>query len=257
MSVSPLLPSSLSSSLSSFRLLVLAVLTLQLSTTMGCPRSTLVGAPCEAAGEEQCEDLQKLRCVGGAYQLIAPCHADCAPGPGVTHEQSSIDADETWLCADSPHLVRGVVGVAAGATLTIEPGSQVRLEPSSHVDVDVDGRVVIDASPGAEVVFTSNNELAGGFATAATGGLNVFATSGEPSLIRHLIVERGQNGLGVFGLSSTATPPVIERSTFRDNSLFGLRLSCDAVDSPVPDFAAAGNLFFANGDGDVSTCSPE
>ena len=225
------------------------------ATALGCPRSTLIGAPCETAGEEQCEELQKLRCVGGAYELIAPCHADCAPGPGVTHEQGSIDADETWLCAESPHLVRGVVGVAAGATLTIEPGSEVRHEPSSHVDVDVDGRVVIDASPGAEVVFTSNNGLAGGFATAATGGLNVFATTGEPSVIRHLIVERGQNGLGVFGLSSTATAPVIERSTFRDNSLFGIRLSCDAVDAPVPDFDGAGNLFFANGDGDVSTCA--
>jgi hypothetical protein len=204
------------------------------ATALGCPRSTLIGAPCETAGEEQCEELQKLRCVGGAYELIAPCHADCAPGPGITHEQGSIDADETWLCAESPHLVRGVVGVAAGATLTIEPGSEVRLEPSSHVDIDVDGRVVIDASPGAEVVFTSNNGLAGGFATAATGGLNVFATTSEPSVIRHLIVERGQNGLGVFGLSSTATAPVIERSTFRDNSLFGIRLSCDAVDAPVP-----------------------
>jgi hypothetical protein len=235
-----------------------AVVLVAVVAGVGCPRSTLVGAPCEVPGEEVCEDLQKLRCDGRQFIILAPCHAECAPGPGVTHEQGEVAADETWLCADSPHLVRGVVTVAPGATLTIEPGSEVRLEPSSHVDVDVDARVVIDATPGGPVLFTSNNGLEGGFATAASGGLNVFATSRvEPSIIRHLIVERGQNGLGVFGLSSTATPPVVERSTFRDNSGFGIRLSCDAIDSPVPDFDAAGNLFFGNGGGDVSSCAPE
>lgn len=223
---------------------------------VGCPRATLIGAPCETAGEEICEDTAKLRCDGRQYQLLATCHFDCVVGAGTTHEQGELTADETWLCAESPHLVRGVVTVGPGATLTIEPGAAVRLEPSSHVDVDVDGRVVIDATPGGPVLFTSNNELAGGFATAATGGLNVFATSGEPSVIRNLIVERGQNGLGVFGLSGTATPPIVERSTFRDNVGFGIRISCDAVDSPVPDFAAEGNLFFGNG-GEVATCAAE
>jgi len=231
----------------------LAAIVVSALAVAGCPRATQIGAPCETAGEEICEDTAKLRCDGRQYQLLAPCHAECVTGAGTTHEQGELTADETWLCAESPHLIRGVVAVGPGATLTIEPGAEVRLEPSSHVDVDVDGRVVIDATPGGPVLFTSNNELAGGFATAATGGLNVFATSGEPSILRNLIVERGQNGLGVFGLSATATPPVIERCTFRDNVGFGIRVSCDAVDSPVPDFEADGNLFFGNG-GDVSTC---
>jgi hypothetical protein len=224
--------------------------------TSGCPRSSLVGAPCEVPGEEVCEDLQKLRCDGRQYVVLAACHAECVDGPGVSHEQGALGADETWRCADSPHVINGIVDVAPGATLTIEAGAEVRLLPSSSVDVDPDARVVIDATAGAPVLFTSDNEFAGGFATAATGGLNVFATSSvEPSVIRHLIVERGQNGLGVFGLSATATPPVVERSTFRDNVGFGIRITCDALDSPVPDFVAADNLFFGNG-GDVSTCAP-
>jgi hypothetical protein len=224
----------------------------------GCPRASLVGAPCEVAGEEVCEDLQKLRCDGRQYVVLAACHAECVDGPGTTHEQGAIDVDETWGCADSPHIVNGIVDVAPGATLAIEAGAEVRLMPSTSVDVDPDARVVIDATAGAPVLFTSDNEFAGGFATAATGGLNVFASaSGEPSVIRHLIVERGQNGLGVFGLSSTATPPTLENSTFRDNVGFGILITCDDVDSPVPDFAAAGNLFFGNDDGDVSTCSRE
>jgi hypothetical protein len=224
--------------------------------SVGCEKS-LLGAPCEETGEEVCEDLQKLRCDGRSYQLLAPCHHECAPGTGVTHEQGTITAPEIWTCADSPHLIRGVVSVAADVTLTIEPGAEVRLEPSSHVDVDPAGRVVIDATAGGPVLFTSNNDLAGGFATAATGGLNVFATSGEPSVIRNLIVERGQNGLGVFGLSTTATPPIVENSTFRDNVGQGIIISCDATDSPVPDFEAQGNLFFGNDGGDVGVCSEE
>jgi hypothetical protein len=223
----------------------------------GCPRSSLVGAPCDVAGDEVCEGLQKLRCDGRQYVVLAPCHAECVDGPGTTHEQGTVDVDETWQCADSPHIVNGIVDIAPGATVSIEAGAEVRLLPSSSVDVDVDARVVIDATAGAPVLFTSDNEFAGGFATAATGGLNVFATASvEPSVIRHLIVERGQNGLGVFGLSSAATPPTIERSTFRDNVGFGIRVTCDDVDSPIPDFAAAGNLFFGNDGGDVSTCSP-
>ena len=220
-----------------------------------CPRSTQLGAPCEQAGDELCEGTQKLRCDGRQYQLLALCHGECVTGDGVTHEQGEIASSQTWLCTESPHLVRGVIDVVGGAVLTIEPGTIVRLEPSSEVDIADDARVVIDATPGAPVLFTSNNELAGGFATAATGGLNVFATNDEPSIIRNLIVERGQNGLGVFGLSATATPPVVESSTFRDNTLFGVLISCDAVDSPVPAFEESGNLFFGNGEGDVSTCA--
>jgi hypothetical protein len=122
--------------------------------------------------------------------------------------------------------------------------------------VDPEGRIVVDATSGAPVLVTSNNGQQAGFGAPGTGGINVFAAAGglEPSLLRHVIVERGYNGLGVFGLSATAVPPTVENSTLRDNQDFGIVLGCDELDAPVPDFAAAGNQFFENGEGDVAAC---
>ena len=48
--------------------------------------------------------------------------AQCTPGP----HSETITADQTWCLADSPHVLSGVVTVAAGATLTIEAGSTVK-----------------------------------------------------------------------------------------------------------------------------------
>ncbi len=224
-----------------------------------CGEKSKIGAPCDEIGPDEveiCEGTRRLRCDGNAYQLLAACHHDCVEGAGTPHA-AEVGADETWTCVGSPHLVQGNVIVAVGATLTIEPGSEVRLLPSTHVTVSEGARVVVDAPAGAEVLFTSDNALAGGFGTSNTGGLDVFSTAdAKPSILRGLIVERGQNGITVSGLSSrTEEHPVIERCTFRDNSRFGILVNCEDADVDVPDYAAAGNQFFSNGSGEVSTCA--
>ncbi len=235
---------------SSARAVVVAALALS-----ACPKGSVIGEPCPEPGEELCEGPVKIRCDGQVFAELAPCHSDCLDADlSVAHEQEVIDADTTWTCLEGAHVVSGTVNVAEGATLSIEPGSSVRIDPSSRIDVDAAGRVVVDASAAAPVVITSNNGQRAGFGSASSGGLNVFATDGDPSILRHLIVERGIQGLGVFGLSATKTAPVIEDCTFRDNENFGIKIACDAVDAPVPDFAADGNQFFENGAGDVSAC---
>jgi hypothetical protein len=236
----------------------------------GCPRTSLIGAPCADPDDklEVCEARSLLRCNGQVYELAAPCVATCpAPDdiePLIAHEQETITTDTTWACEDGAHVVTGVVNVGPGATLTIEPGTSVRVDPSSRIDVDIDGRFVVDASAFAPVVMTSNNGQSAGFGSATSGGVNVFAAEGEPSILRHFIVERGIQGLGVLGLSSTTTPPVIQNSTFRDNENFGIKVGCDEEDFVVPDFEAActgegdapcGNNFFENGAGKVSACN--
>lgn len=236
----------------------------------GCPKTTLVGEPCGPDDEAgPCEGTQKLRCNGRFYEIQAPCHFDCLEElPLVPHEQETIAQDTTWACGAGAHVVTGTVIVGAGATLTIEPGASVRIDPSSRIDVDADGRVVVDATAGAPVTVTSNNGEAAGFGSSTSGGLNVPATEAPAlgSILKHLIVERGIHGLGIFGLSSTTVPPLVQDCTFRDNQNFGIKVACAEADAPVPDFAAScadagadarvcGNQFFGNGVDEVSSCA--
>lgn len=232
-----------------------------------CPRTSLVGEACGADDEQRpCEGRQQLLCNGQVYVVLAPCSADC-PGDEViiAHEQEQIGSDDTWTCEEGIHLVTGTVSVGPGATLTIAPGSAIRIDPASHVDVDRDARVVVDAPPEAPVIITSNNGELGGFGSSTSGGLNLFASEGDPSILRNLIVERGIHGIGVFGLSSTTNTPIIQTSTFRDNQNFGIKVTCDENDFVVPDFAVecadvaddnapCGNQFFENAAGAVSAC---
>jgi hypothetical protein len=226
------------------------------SLVAACGPRSAAGGACDTAGEELCEGTQRLRCDGTRYAVLAACSFQCVDAADVRHEQGTLTSDETWACADGPHVVNGNVTVGVGVTLTIEAGVQLRLTPSSTLDVDPEGRLVVDASAGAPVLVTSDTGAQAGFASPGAGGINLFAVpdGAEPSVLRHVIVERGRNGLGVFGLSTTSTPPVIENCTLRDNQGLGIVVGCDEPDAPVPDFAAAGNQFFDNGGGDVGTC---
>jgi hypothetical protein len=242
----------------SSKLALLAVITTAATTSLvtACGSKSVLGLTCETAGEELCEGTARIRCDGTRYVELAPCSYQCVEADGVQHEQGELTANETWACADGPHIVNGNVTVGAGVTLTIEPGTQLRMTPSSTLNVVPDGRIVVDATAGGPVLVTSDNGQQAGFAASGSGGINVFAVAAgvEPSILRHVIVERGRNGLGVFGLSTTSTPPVIENCTMRDNLGLGIIIGCDEPGAPVPDFVAAGNQFFDNGGGDVGTC---
>ena len=242
-------------------LALLAVIAAASTTSLvaACGPKSVIGRSCETAGEELCEGTQRIRCDGTRYVELAPCSYQCVEAEGVQHEQGELTNDETWACADGPHIVNGNVTVAAGATLTIEAGTQLRLTPSSTLNVDPEGRIVVEATSGGPVLVTSDNGQQAGFAASGSGGINVFAVADgvEPSILRHVIVERGRNGIGVFGLSATSTPPVIENCTLRDNLGLGIIVGCDEPDAPVPDFVAAGNQFFDNGGGEVGTCQAE
>lgn len=221
----------------------------------GCPPTTLVGEPCTEAGAEQCEGASLLRCDGQFIQLLAACSSTCIGDlPPVEHTEATITANETWQCLDGPHVVGTTITVGAGATLTLEAGALVRLVPAARIVTDPAGRIDSLGLAEAPVFLTSDNGQKGGFGAGAEGGLNVFAVAdGEPSRIEHTIIEFGIHGLGVVGLSSAATPPVVENNAFRDNERFGITITCDELDAPIPDFAST-NQFFGNGSGEVSPC---
>lgn len=221
----------------------------------GCPPSSLIGQPCAEVGLDVCEGDQLLRCDGKFYIVLAPCAGECIEAKAeIPHEGGNITADETWTCADGPHAVSGVITVAEDVTLTIEAGALLRMQPASRIATTRGGRVESIGTAEAPILLTSANGLSGGFGAGAEGGLNVFAVeTGEPSVVEHTIIERGIHGLGVFGLSSSADPPVVRNNTLRDNENFGIYVTCDEDAAPIPDFEGDGNQFFNNG-GDVSTC---
>jgi hypothetical protein len=232
------------------RRLVLLIVAL----SSACPPNTLVGQPCTDADEfEPCEGDTLLRCINGFYEILAECAEKCVSASGragVTHN-TPIATDETWTCADGPHTVEGApLNVAAGATLFIEAGALLRMQPASRISADPAGRIEATGTIEAPILVTAANGLAAGFGAGAEGGLNVFAVEGAtptPSVIRHVIIERATHGLGLFGLTSTANLPTIENNTFRDNEGFGILISCNEANAPIPDFEADGNQFFNNG----------
>lgn len=223
-----------------------------------CPTGSLVGQPCDDAGKTTCEDLAGLRCDGTVWVQLNECANECvekAKLPEQKHE-GAIDDDETWSCAAGPHVVKDTMTVAAGKTLTIEAGALVKIVAAARINTDLAGRIEAGGSEEAPILVTSDSGDASGFGGNDEGGLNVFAvTSGDPSVVKHTIIERGTHGLGVFGLAADATPPVVENNTLRDNTGYGIILGCNG-DAPIPDFKADGNQFFENGDGDVSACNP-
>jgi hypothetical protein len=232
----------------------------------GCGKKSLVGQPCQTAGDTQCDKNGNpdtlVRCDGTFYVPLADCANQCiAAKPPVQHTQQTIDADETWACADGPHEIGAPILVSPNVTLTIESGAMVILQPAAHLDTDPAGRVVAVADANAPILFTSVNKQKGGYGSDSAGGLNIFAVEGAPSQdklsdIENVILERGVQGLGVLGLSSTATPPIVKDNTLRDNLNFGIIVSCNDAGAQIPDFHGDGNQFFGNG-GEISACGQE
>jgi hypothetical protein len=221
----------------------------------GCPTGSLIGQPCEEAGEEQCEGDQNLRCDGTVWTLLAECSYKCIDEKAVIEHSGPIQDDETWTCAEGPHLVKETMTVGAGHTLTIEKGALVRMVASARINTDVAGRIEANGDENAPILVTSDSGDAPGFGGATEGGLNVFAvTTGEPSVIVNTIIERGTHGLGVFNIADGALLPVVENNTLRDNAGYGIIISCSGDAPAVPDFRAAGNQFFKNETGEVSPC---
>lgn len=228
-----------------------------LAATTACGPATLVNAPCDDLGDEVCEGPAPLRCDGRRWQKIGECAGSCLQAIQTEHDEQRVTGEVTWTCLESTHVVKQSITVTSGSTLTIEPGVVLRLDPASRITTEPGGRIVAEGTELVPILVTSNNETQGGFGGLAEGGINVYANrTGEPSIIREVIIERGIHGLGVFGLEPDVTPPVVENSTFRDNLNYGIIVRACSGGPTIPDFAAAGNQFFGNGEGEVSVCDP-
>ena len=120
---------------------------------------------------------------------VAPRAAgQCAPGP----HSGTINADQTWCAADSPHVLTGVVTVASGVTLTIEAGSVVK--PGW---LTVQGHLVAVGTETSRITFTADGS-----------GWESLRFSGGTGLLRYVdVLKAGWNAPGIV-VTNVAAPGV-------------------------------------------------
>lgn len=114
--------------------------------------------------------------------------AQCTPGP----HSGTIAADQTWCAADSPHVLTGLVTVAAGTTLTIEAGSTVK--PGT---LTVLGHLAAVGTAASPITFTSDGS-----------GWESLTFSGGTGLLRYVdVLKAGWNAPGIV-VTGVAAPGV-------------------------------------------------
>jgi hypothetical protein len=221
-----------------------------------CGPKVLEGSPCETIGEQTCEALALHQCDGSQWVRINECHHDCYIATPRAHDETSLSGDNTWTCAEGPHLVTQAMTIADGASLTIEPGTAVRFAQGARIDTTPASRLTADGTQSAPILFTSDDETIGGYGSANLGGVNLYVRNdgGEASSLKWALVERAVNGVGLLGLEDGATLPAIEDNAFRDNQSWGVILRGCVGEPTPPDLEAAGNLFLNNPEGAISAC---
>ncbi|MHB8800013.1 MAG: DUF7619 domain-containing protein [Thermoanaerobaculia bacterium] len=132
-----------------------------------------------------------------ALVTLAPtprAEAQCTPGP----HAGTITADQTWCVADSPHVLTGVVTVAAGATLTIEAGSIVK--PAT---LTILGHLIAVGTETSPITLTSDGP-----------GWESLTFAGGTGLLRYVdVLKAGWNAPGIVVANVAAPGVVFERCT--------------------------------------------
>ena len=65
----------------------------------------------------------------------------------------SISGAEVWSAAEGPHVIRGVITVEEGASLTIEPGTAIEFAPDFRSGIVVRGRLIAAGSPSEPITM--------------------------------------------------------------------------------------------------------
>ena len=158
-----------------------------------------------------------------------------------TSVSDTLSANTTWTVANSPYTVTDDLTIASGATLTIDAGVTVQFDAGTSMYVD--GALVADGDSGSEITFTSSSVSK---AAGDWGTIRFNNTSNVGSVLDYVIIEYGGGAstgalitykTGAFGVNLTnselrfssghgidlrASSPVIEATTLRDNSGYGV-----------------------------------
>ncbi|MGH3923955.1 MAG: right-handed parallel beta-helix repeat-containing protein, partial [Pseudonocardiaceae bacterium] len=138
-----------------------------------------------------------------------------------TNVSGTISTDTTWTLAGSPYVMTDNVYVAAGVTLTIEPGVVVQGSGETRL-LTVNGSLAAEGTAGAPITFTSTADSAPG----EWHGIR-FDSPGGSSTLEYVNVRYGGDG-GISKSSGmvevVAGAVTIEDSTFTASAVSGLRV---------------------------------
>jgi hypothetical protein len=133
---------------------------------------------------------------------------------------ATISSDTTWTAAGGPHVIHGVVTVAAGVTLTLEPGATVYLGPGASLTVN--GRLLAEGTAERRIRFTRQPGTSGAWA-----GLRFVNSPVEQRLTFADLEFGGQGGAANVAAENAAIH--LENVTFAHTLSQLLRLTNSSV----------------------------
>ena len=149
-----------------------------------------------------------------------------------------IISDTTWTLTNSPYIVIANVEVWEGVTLTIEPGVKVRFE--SEKLLQVKGTLVARGTPGARIVFTSNQAQSqrddwGNIEFTDSSADATFDAGGNytgGSVLQYCTVEYAGHDAG-SAIHAPDAAPFIDHCIVRNNDSRGIRVAGTAENFAV------------------------
>jgi hypothetical protein len=149
-----------------------------------------------------------------------------------THIPSTTySANTTWTLASSPYVLDGSVTVAAGVTLTIEPGVIVKFNGAAR-ELRIDGTLSAAGTSASPIVFTSLQDDSVGGDTGGDGptsGSNsgqwhdIYLWNGGHATLSYVDVRYGgYGGTGVLNVSDNSSL-TLQDSTIEHNGSAGVR----------------------------------
>jgi RHS repeat-associated protein len=142
------------------------------------------------------------------FALIVLLLASAGPAQAATFlNATTYTANTTWTVAGSPYVLNGNVTVAAGATLTIDPGVVVKFNGTLR-ELRVNGTLSAVGTSSSHIVFTSYQDDSAGGDTNGDG----TATQGQPGQWYRVSVTSGNGNSRLqyadvrYGSFGTSTP---------------------------------------------------